>query len=71
MNRNEPAYLDPARGDVIKRDGKFYRVTGRGVADSVGFVRTTAGGAGMQGQKSLPCWRRLIEAGEIVSHGAR
>lgn len=70
MNRSSPVYLDPQRGDAVRRDGKVYRVVARGVADSVQFERS-AGASTLIGRKSLPCWRRLIEGGEILATAPR
>lgn len=70
LNHSERVYLNPARGDTVDRGPHRYQVVGRGVAGSVRFTRTTAAGMRMQGQKSLSCWRRLIEAGTVVSQGS-
>ena len=71
LSRSDPIARDPVRGDTVKRQANTYRCVGRGVANSVRFARTTSSGMSLAGQKSLPCWVRLVEGAEVVARGPR
>lgn len=71
MDRSDPIYLSPVHGDTVRRGPNTYRVTGRGVADSVRFVRLTTSGMSLAGQKALSCWQRLVANAQVVERGAR
>lgn len=70
MIQSDPVYLDPVRGDEVQRGENTYRVVSRGVASSVRFVRLVKGRS-LQGQKSLPCWRRLVQNAVVTQRGPR